>query len=220
MGPAFEGWKTEASRQSSGRRTAAADFGIRSAYSDFAPIVKGSAMNCISHAHGGAAHLAPVGLRGLMMKATYRMMRPEDRESVFALVERGFDQFVRADFAEEGIAEFARAARLMVFEQPPEHFVMVAEGDDHIVGMIDMRDHSHICLFFVEPSCIGKGIGRGLLGCAVAECRKHNADLQQIDVNSSLWAVPVYRKLGFRQRKPEQIINGIRFVEMVKELED
>jgi GNAT superfamily N-acetyltransferase len=148
------------------------------------------------------------------------MMRPEDRESVFALVERGFDRFVRADFAEEGVAEFVRAARLMVFEQPPEHFVMIAEGDGHIVGMIDIRNHSHICLFFVEPSCIGMGIGRGLLDYAAAECRKHDVGLQQIDVNSSLWAVPVYRKLGFRQRKPEQMTNGIRFVEMMKELED
>lgn len=154
------------------------------------------------------------------MGTTCRMMRPEDRESVFALIERGFNGFVRADCAAEGVAEFVRAARHMVFEQPPEHFVMVAEVDSHIVGMIDMRNHSHICLFFVEPSRIGKGIGRGLLDCAVAECRRHKSDLQQIDVNSSLWATPVYHRFGFRQTKPQQVINGIRFVEMVKELAD
>ena len=153
------------------------------------------------------------------MDPTHRMMRTEDRESVFALVKRGFDRYVRADFTAEGVAEFVRASRLMVFEQPPEHFVMVAEVDGHIVGMIDMRNHSHICLFFVEPSCIGKGIGRGLLDCAVAECRRHKVDLQQIDVNSSLWATPVYHRFGFMQTKPQQVINGICFVEMVKELE-
>ncbi|MDD5263771.1 MAG: GNAT family N-acetyltransferase [Candidatus Bipolaricaulis sp.] len=154
------------------------------------------------------------------MEPTFRMMRREDRESVFALVERGFDQFVRADFAEEGVAAFLRAARRMVFEQPPEHFVMVAARDGDIIGMIDMRHHSHICLFFVEPSCIGQGIGRGLLDRAIGECRKHKAGLRRIDVNSSLWAKPVYHSLGFRQAKPEQVVNGIRFVDMVKELEE
>jgi len=153
------------------------------------------------------------------MELTCRMMRSGDKEATFALIGRGFDRFVRADLTEEGVAEFARAARLMIFKQPPEHFVMVAESDGLIVGMIDMKNYSHICLFFVEPSCIGQGIGRGLLDHAIVECRTHKADLQQIDVNSSLWALSVYRSLGFRQRKPEQMINGIRFVEMVKKLE-
>ena len=152
------------------------------------------------------------------MTVAYRMMRSEDRESVFALVGRGFDQFVRADLTEEGVAEFMRAARLMIFEQPAGHFVMLADSDAHVVGMIDMKNHSHICLFFVEPSCIGQGIGRGLLDQAIVKCRTQQPGLQKIDVNSSLWAVSVYRNLGFRQTKPEQMINGIRFVEMAKKL--
>ena len=41
----------------------------------------------------------------------------------------------------------------------------------------------------------------------------------KIDVNSSLWAVPAYEKLGFKQMGPQQELKGIHFVPMVKELE-
>jgi len=147
-------------------------------------------------------------------------MRPEDKESLFALVERSFNQFVRADLTTEGVEEFIRAARLMIFEQPQDHFITVAESDGQPVGMIDIRNNSHICLFFVEPLRIGHGIGRTLLAHAIAECRTHKPDLHQVDVNSSLWATSVYRNLGFRQTKPQQMIKGIRFVEMVKILDE
>jgi GNAT superfamily N-acetyltransferase len=102
----------------------------------------------------------------------------------------------------------------MVFERPTDHFTMVAESDDRIVGMIDMKGHSHVCLFFVDARWHRQGIGRQLLDHALAFCRNAKPDIDQVDVNSSVWAVPVYERLGFRQTKPEQTINGIRFVAM------
>lgn len=61
-----------------------------------------------------------------------------------------------------------------------------------------------------------KGIGRGLLERASAECIKNGSG--KIDVNSSLFAVEIYQKLGFARTKPEQLLNGIRFVPMAKAL--
>ena len=149
---------------------------------------------------------------------TYRMIEAGDEQEVFSLVERGFSEFVRSDCTEEGINEFMRATRVMVFDRPPHHFIMVAESRGRIVGMIDVKEDTHICLLFVDSLYQNKAIGRHLLERAVALCRERKPDLSEIDVHSSLWAVPVYRRLGFEQTKAEQGSNGIRFVEMVKKL--
>lgn len=131
----------------------------------------------------------------------------------------GFNQFVRDDCTQEGIHEFFRATRVMVFNQPSNHFIMVVVAQGKIVGMIDIKENRHICLFFVDSSYQRQGVGKALLDHALAYCLRNTPEVTAIDVHSSLFAVPIYKKLGFRQTKPEQIRNGIRFVEMVKQLQ-
>jgi GNAT superfamily N-acetyltransferase len=155
----------------------------------------------------------------MIKEVTYRLMRPEDEGLTFDLVKRGFDEFVRQDCRQEGVEEFLRASHTMVFTRPCGHFVMIAESDGRIVGMIDVKNDSHICLLFVDSSCQRQGIGRQLVERATALCRGRQTGLKMIDVNSSLWAVPVYARLGFRQAAPEQEQSGIRFVRMVKQIE-
>jgi GNAT superfamily N-acetyltransferase len=94
--------------------------------------------------------------------------------------------------------------------------VVVTQGK--IVGMIDIKENCHICLFFVDSSYQRRGVGRVLLDHALAHCLRNTSKVTVIDVHSSLFAVPIYKKLGFRQTKPEQIRNEIRFVEMVKQI--
>lgn len=148
----------------------------------------------------------------------YRKIRFGDEDSVFALVKACFDEYVLSDVTEEGASEFFRAARDMIYEKTSAHFILVAESMGDILGVIDIRDNSHICLFFVGKEFQGRGVGRRLLERAVTLCFENNPDCRQIDVNSSLYAVPVYKKFGFVQTKTEQFLNGIRFVPMVKAL--
>lgn len=146
----------------------------------------------------------------------YRKMRDSDENQVFDLVKAGFDEYVLADVAEEGEKEFYRAAREMVYNKPTGHFIIIAESKTRIVGMINVRNNNHICLFFVAKEFQRKGIGRGLLERAIEVCIARDSNAREIDVNSSLFAVESYKKLGFSQTKPEQIVNGIRFVPMTK----
>ena len=150
---------------------------------------------------------------------SYRLMKPGEEAKVFSLVECGFNQFVRGDCTQAGISEFFRAARVMVSNQSPNHFIMIAVARAKIVGMIDMKENHHICLFFVDSFCQRQGIGKALLDHALAYCLRSNPDVTTINVHSSLFAVPIYKKLGFRQTQPEQIKNGIRFVKMVRQLQ-
>jgi GNAT superfamily N-acetyltransferase len=147
----------------------------------------------------------------------YRDMVPTEEQAILALVMRGFDELVRPDFSSEGAAEFARAARAFVIARPAGHRITVAEHDGRIVGMIDLRDSSHVCLFFVESSDRGRGIGRALLESAIERASAASIP-STITVNSSPWAVSVYERLGFLATGPEIERNGIRAVPMAKGL--
>ena len=147
---------------------------------------------------------------------SYRLIKPGEEQLVFGLVERVFDEFVRRDFTKEGIANFLHVARAMLFDQSAQHFVMVVESTGRLIGVIDVRESSHISRFFVETTYQRQGIGRQLLNEAVALCCGKKPSLTAIDVHSSLWAVSIYEKLGFIQTGPEEERSGIRFVPMVK----
>jgi GNAT superfamily N-acetyltransferase len=142
-----------------------------------------------------------------------RDMRPGEEPEVLALVMRGFDGFVRPDLSAEGTSEFTRAARSFVVEHPVGHAVTVAERDGELHGMIDLRDGSHVSLFFVEAAHQRQGVGAALLDAATA---KH-PETAVVTVNSGPSAVSAYHALAFTATAPEAEVNGIRYVAMRKE---
>ena len=85
-----------------------------------------------------------------------------------------------------------------------------------MAGMIEIRGGDHIALFFVERR--GEGISRGLLDLALEECRRRKRDLTQVTVNSSLFAEPIYRRMGFESSGGPHMVNGILFVPMTLRL--
>jgi GNAT superfamily N-acetyltransferase len=150
------------------------------------------------------------------MEPKIRQMAAGEEQAVYALVMRGFDELVRIDCTEEGAAEFTRAVRAFVIERQPGHQVTVAESDGRLLGMIDVRDMSHVCLFFVESGDRGCGVGRALLHSATEQGGVGGAGPVELTVNSSPWAVPAYERLGFTATAPVSETHGIRFVPMIK----
>ncbi len=144
-------------------------------------------------------------------------MAAGEEPAVFDLVMRGFDELVRPDCSEEGVTEFTRAARSFIMARLAGHRVSVAESDGRLLGMIDVRDSSHVSLFFVESGERGRGVGRALLQSAV-ERYASAARSPAMTVNSSTWAVAIYEHLGFAATGPVSELNGIRFVPMIKYL--
>ncbi len=148
----------------------------------------------------------------------YREMLDSEKDKVFDLVMAGFEEFVLSDVTREGAQEFLRATREMIFEQPAGHVILIAEYSGAIIGMIDMNINGHICLFFIAKKFQHQGLGRQLLEQAATQCRAANPAATEIDVHASLFAVPIYRKLGFREVEPAQTVNGIKFVPMTRPL--
>ncbi|MBF0432433.1 MAG: GNAT family N-acetyltransferase [Fibrobacteria bacterium] len=152
-------------------------------------------------------------------KIDIRKMLVEEASQVFKIVKTGFDHFVKQDLTEEGTKEFFRAAQKFIYDRPDNHFIFVAHSENQIIGMIDIRDDNHICLFFVNKKFQKKGVGRSLIEKAILKIVSDIPQISSLDVNSSTYAVNVYEKLGFIKTDEEQIINGIRFVPMIKTIQ-
>jgi GNAT superfamily N-acetyltransferase len=143
------------------------------------------------------------------------LMSDRDDEKVFALVERGFREFVQADCTAEGVEMFFEAVRYILYERPDNYFTVVAKKSETVVGMISVGDYFHISLFFVDRAHQRRHLGRRLFEDALERCGMHKQSPLALDVHSSLFAVPVYQKLGFQKKGGVDLKNGIRFVRML-----
>jgi GNAT superfamily N-acetyltransferase len=149
---------------------------------------------------------------------TIRPLRPGEEAAVIALVERVFDETVAPHYSDAGVREFYSyaAAEPLAARSLSNHFVLVAEQGDALVGMIEMRHAQHVAMLFVEPR--GRGIGGQLLKAALAVCESEHPDLARVTVHSSPNAVAAYEKLGFLATDQEGELNGIRFIPMALEI--
>lgn len=149
-----------------------------------------------------------------------REIAEDEIAAASALVSAVFDEFVAALYSAEGVHEFKS------FIEPPKlierlrstSFILAAEIDDEMVGVIGVRDGSHVFLLFVKGDQQGKGIAKALLAEALQRCKTINPDLTKVTVNSSPNAVEAYRRMGFIPTSEEQLTNGIRYVPMILEL--
>jgi len=150
----------------------------------------------------------------------YRLMKSGEESAVCALVTRVFNEFVAPDYSDDGVEEFLKYVEpnSLLARSQENHFVLIATLLEEIVGMIEVRDHSHISLLFVDKRFQRIGIGKELLRKSLEVCFSHKQGLSQISVNSSPYAVEVYRKLGFRRQGPRQTVQGICFDPMVLDL--
>ena len=77
--------------------------------------------------------------------------------------------------------------------QSNEYQNFVYEEQGEIVGYLALKNNSHLYHLFVSESYQGKGISRYLWSHALTKCV---SDLYTL--RSSLFAVPIYKKFGFK----------------------
>ncbi|MCX6137479.1 MAG: GNAT family N-acetyltransferase [Ignavibacteriales bacterium] len=140
---------------------------------------------------------------------SFRFMHEGEEFEVCALVKRVFDELVAPGFEAEGIEEFYRFANpeAMKSRAGAGQVIILAEEGKKLVGMIEIRNGTHVALLFVERR--GDGTARQLLAKAVRECMQRRPALSTMTVNSSPYAEEIYRKLGFRPSGVRQTVNGI-----------
>ena len=89
-------------------------------------------------------------------------------------------------------------------------FPYTEQDGDRLVGVLCMRAPQHIGDFFVEAAYHRRGISRQLF-----EAMRRDYSRQVFTVNSSPYAVEVYRHLGFVPTDTEQLTDGIRYTPML-----
>lgn len=155
-----------------------------------------------------------------MLKLEYRLLHPGEETDACNLVNRVFNQFIATYYTTQGMQEFQKYANPAAMRQRllDGNLVLVAAALHEIVGVIEMRGHSHVSLLFVDQAYQGQGISKELLHRALTICRQHHPLLTEVTVNASPNAVPVYERLGFVATDVQQEKNGILFTPMILKL--
>jgi predicted GNAT family N-acyltransferase len=151
---------------------------------------------------------------------TYQEMQSGEEVAVSELVMKVFNEFVAPGYSVEGINTFKNYAipSCILQRQVGGNLILTAKDAEQIVGIIEIRDIYHISLLFVEKSYHQQGIAKQLINKALIKCKATNPPLHKFTVNSSPYAVLIYKKIGFKSTAPEQVKNGIRYVPMTLNL--
>ncbi len=150
----------------------------------------------------------------------YRRLSDFEVEDASALALRVFDEFVATQFSDEGQQEFHRYASPNAIRERNRAgcLTFAAQRDGRLVGMLHLRDGEHIAMLFVERDSQRQGIGRSLIGAATEYVRARQPPVRVLTVASTPNAIEAYRKLGFVSVGSEQVLKGIRFVSMMREI--
>ncbi|EOL45166.1 GNAT family N-acetyltransferase [Enterococcus caccae] len=140
-------------------------------------------------------------------------------KEALTLVQDVFHEFEAPDYSNEGIEHFKQyisfdTIKQQIVAQDLIVWAYFANGTK-ITGMIALRLPNHISLLFVDKRFHKQGIARQLLETAFTYCQTvHNAT--QVTLNSSPYALDVYKHLGFVPTDNQHVIDGIIFTPMKK----
>ncbi|MEN6466664.1 MAG: GNAT family N-acetyltransferase [Syntrophaceae bacterium] len=139
-----------------------------------------------------------------------------DEFAAAELIYRTFRNEIAPSASREGVSNFYEYIQpdSILDRLESNYFMKIAVLIDKVLGVIEIRDCSHISMLVVDDACRGRGIARELVRTAVIFCRKKDPGLQAITANSLPGSVPVYERLGFIKTGPEQEKNGLRLVPM------
>jgi GNAT superfamily N-acetyltransferase len=151
-----------------------------------------------------------------------RSMNPGEEVEVVNLVARSFNEYIAPDFPEEGIEEFFRYAnpRALRKRSGGSHFVIIAEADGTIAGMIEIREMRHVSMLFVDKAFHRRGVGKELFRAGLDRIKSEGRPPKKVTVHSSRFAVPFYESLGFVRSGEEKIIHGVIHIPMALNLRE
>jgi ribosomal protein S18 acetylase RimI-like enzyme len=147
---------------------------------------------------------------------TVRPAYREEWDDAMALAWRTFMRFEAKDYTNEGIESFQNfitdTILYKMFVLGSYQLFVACEGK-RVVGMITLRDETHISLLFVDEMYHKRGIGRRLLEY-VSSYVKTEEGHGSLTVNSAPYAIGFYHRLGFVDTGELQMNDGIYYTPM------
>ena len=149
----------------------------------------------------------------------YDSMKEYEVTAVYDLVVRVFHEHVSPVYTERGVDKFLgmiSPAALLGANKGESSFIIVTRQNNRPIGMLVVREESHIALIFVDSQHQGKGVGKGLINEAIRMCQDRNPKLAAITVNSSPNSISFYKGIGFNPLGDEVDEDGLRYTPMEK----
>ncbi len=137
-------------------------------------------------------------------------------QDAMALAWKTFLRFEADVYSPEGVKNFRNFItdttlyRMFVMGS---YQMFVALDGNKLVGMITLRDSTHISLLFVDEAYHRRGIGRALVRY-LADYLLAEVGADRVTVNASPYGVEFYHKIGFRDLRPEEVKDGIIYTPM------
>ena len=144
-----------------------------------------------------------------------RAATPEDSESISKLICELVEKFIVGEFSTRG-RDFLLStltAEAITQNMQSGYRYHVAEVKESLSGVVAVRGNVHLYHLFVAERFHRKGIARKLWQFAMNECLR-NGNTGEFTVNSSAYALGVYKKLGFVAQSGRQEKNGVVFYPM------
>jgi len=147
-----------------------------------------------------------------MGKIKYEYMKKTEVKEVSNLIKELFKEFIGIDYNQEGkdtFLDYIAPNNLRERYNKKNHEFLIAKDNDVLIGIIELRDYNHISLLFVKKNYHCRGIAKNLFNKSSELCKQYNPDIEEIAVNSSLYAEKIYTKLGFKKVKNKEEKDGI-----------
>lgn len=145
-----------------------------------------------------------------------RFAMPDEWEEIISLVWKTFLEFEAAIYPQQGIDSFQKFITDTTLKKMFDrgmYQVMVAHQDNRLIGMIALRDESHVSLLFVDKNNHYHGVGRALIE-KMADYVKNELNQPRMTVNASPYAIGFYHKVGFHDLGEETLSDGIIYTPM------
>lgn len=149
-----------------------------------------------------------------------RFINRDEWEDAMGLAWKTFLEYEGDVYPPEGIRSFedfitdSALKRMFVMEA---YQIMAAFREKRMVGMISLRNQTHISLLFVDGRYHKRGIGRALIMSLASYVKEQNGQ-KRLTVNASPYGAGFYHRLGFRDLGPRKEQDGIIFTPMVLNL--
>lgn len=145
-----------------------------------------------------------------------RTINENEWEEAMNLAWDTFILYEAPEYTKEGITSFRNFVRDPILKTlfiEGKYNVLAAFNNNIIVGIIGVRNETHISLLFVDSEYHKKGIARRLVE-KTFERTYEKYGKREMTVNSSPYAVGFYHKMGFVDTDIEKTTDGIRYTPM------
>ncbi len=150
-----------------------------------------------------------------MQQLRIRKGTVSDAIEISSLISRNSKILLVDDFDDDGLEFFLRSVEAKsIREYMDQGFpYLVAEENSEIIGVIAIKDYSHMFHLFVDKSHHKRGIAKMLWD----EMRRYSLERGNrgfFTLNSTTYALPVYKRWGFEITSKAKSAYGIRYTPM------